>query len=1050
MAKRQSNFSLATALFLAAVLTPVFFGTTASAQLIGPDHVNDNNPGPQGEGFLLVGGEPLGVAVGPSADFPSGAWNMGTYGLQRYKSETDPIDGDFTFTLRGLVSYVQNPNQPGTSPEDLRAAGLGFVVDAVENDNPRYSFGWNEQLTRVIMQHDAGSGLEAQYFALDATQVHTYQLIRQSGTANFYVDGNQVIQNIDNRGMNFGQGLDNHTGLFFGSLSSNPASQSDSKWDLIRLEQGVNIYDPNAVPETTFTWGSSESGQWSSLANWQPVTDGPPDNSNETAIFGDAIGSDSRTVFTDSDVTINAVQFENAMGGSYAVAGAGSVNLASTADGTDTLPTLSVTGGGSHQFQAMVRLQNDATVTVNSGSALTFTNGLDLNGHTLTKMGPGSIAVNNDFSASGGTLACTEGACTGNADFGSALTFATAVPEPTTAALALLGVLGTLCLVRRRPAELIESVPLAGGSSGRLAGTLCALVLLTSWASAQVVLPKHTDDRNPLLEGFTTQNTIDGMSDNGSWKMTVGGAARYIAEQGPANSVDRTFTATGYLESASGNNNIGMVLMYEPDADQSAQLAFLEDGTGIWDRGAGPGVNVYNVDTSVEHTYQMVYSGGEQKAYVDGNFAFDLTIAESVGLDNFPGGYFVGSASSASPSVSSWNLWQVEEGIHLVTPIVDTTFAWNASGAGAWLSTDNWAGRGAPPDASSDTAVFGNSIGSDARTVFTDSAITVNSVQFENSTGGSYIVAGTGSINLGENSEGSVAPTLSVSNQGNHEFQALVNLQHDTTATIEVDSTLKFTNALNFGGNAFTKTGAGTVMVNNIAPTVGGTFHCDGGTCGGIGKIGGDLNSNGGTVAPGNATGRLTVDGNFTQGASSTLALEIGGLNEGNEHDKLVVTSAADLAGVVAVELTDGFAPSSGATFDVLDFGTFVDNGFQFDFSQAGGAASWNTSQFSTNGTLSFASGAGVLGDFSQNGVVDAADYVVWRDNFGTNNTLPNDGGLPLPVGNTHYDLWKLNFGNSGTGASAAAAVPEPATCGLLLLGLLSSILGGYRNGGPK
>jgi hypothetical protein len=76
---------------------------------------------------------------------------------------------------------------------------------------------------------------------------------------------------------------------------------------------------------------------------------------------------------------------------------------------------------------------------------------------------------------------------------------------------------------------------------------------------------------------------------------------------------------------------------------------------------------------------------------------------------------------------------------------------------------------------------------------------------------------------------------------------------------------------------------------------------------------------------------------------------------------------------------------------------------------------------------LNFGGGPTVAGDFNRNGVVDAADYTVWRDNLGTV-YMPND-----------YDKWKMNFGNSSAGGSAAAqiAVPEPATW-LLLIGLVA------------
>jgi hypothetical protein len=64
----------------------------------------------------------------------------------------------------------------------------------------------------------------------------------------------------------------------------------------------------------------------------------------------------------------------------------------------------------------------------------------------------------------------------------------------------------------------------------------------------------------------------------------------------------------------------------------------------------------------------------------------------------------------------------------------------------------------------------------------------------------------------------------------------------------------------------------------------------------------------------------------------------------------------------------------------------------------------------------------GAIGDYNDNGVVDAADYPAWRKFNGTSMTLPNDQspGSVLPV---DYDVWVQNFGESGGGSSAA--VPE-------------------------
>jgi hypothetical protein len=88
---------------------------------------------------------------------------------------------------------------------------------------------------------------------------------------------------------------------------------------------------------------------------------------------------------------------------------------------------------------------------------------------------------------------------------------------------------------------------------------------------------------------------------------------------------------------------------------------------------------------------------------------------------------------------------------------------------------------------------------------------------------------------------------------------------------------------------------------------------------------------------------------------------------------------------------------------------------------------SWNGSSYSfTNPTIS----AGITGDYNINGVVDAADYVLWR-NAGPTDTLPNDSS-PGTVDVSDYNAWRANFNKPGSGSGAA--VPEPAAAVLLLV----------------
>jgi hypothetical protein len=75
-------------------------------------------------------------------------------------------------------------------------------------------------------------------------------------------------------------------------------------------------------------------------------------------------------------------------------------------------------------------------------------------------------------------------------------------------------------------------------------------------------------------------------------------------------------------------------------------------------------------------------------------------------------------------------------------------------------------------------------------------------------------------------------------------------------------------------------------------------------------------------------------------------------------------------------------------------------------------------------------------GDFDRNGVVDEADYGVWRSTFGSAGDLRADGNGDGKVDTADYVVWRNNLGASASGAYLLTrvdqpnivAVPEPAT----------------------
>jgi hypothetical protein len=80
---------------------------------------------------------------------------------------------------------------------------------------------------------------------------------------------------------------------------------------------------------------------------------------------------------------------------------------------------------------------------------------------------------------------------------------------------------------------------------------------------------------------------------------------------------------------------------------------------------------------------------------------------------------------------------------------------------------------------------------------------------------------------------------------------------------------------------------------------------------------------------------------------------------------------------------------------------------------------------------------AGVQGDYNNNGVVDAGDYVLWR----RGGPLENEVDVPGVVNQADYAAWRARFGNtSGSGSMVGATIPEPATCCLTLAAMVGTL----------
>ena len=284
----------------------------------------------------------------------------------------------------------------------------------------------------------------------------------------------------------------------------------------------------------------------------------------------------------------------------------------------------------------------------------------------------------------------------------------------------------------------------------------------------------------------------------------------------------------------------------------------------------------------------------------------------------------------------------------LTTPIR----TWTVDSGGNWAAHANWTPVGVP-NSNASTATFGSAITAD-RTVYTDTAVTVKSIQFDNALGG-YNISGQGSVNLEADTGNASINVVS----GNHQFQVAVVLASDTDVSVAAGTTLTFNNSVDNSSFALAVTGDGTVEFNNtLSVAVSGAGAGDVGTVTATGAI----------VLGGG--GMLEVDDTlYTPGASDSWVIitAAGGITGsfGSVTDGYFLSLANGGTELVLSSRIPGDANLDG-TVDLQDFGLLKAN-----FGTTTGAV-W------------------AQGDFNDDGAVDLQDFGLLKANFGT-------GGAPVP-----------------------------------------------------
>ena len=166
---------------------------------------------------------------------------------------------------------------------------------------------------------------------------------------------------------------------------------------------------------------------------------------------------------------------------------------------------------------------------------------------------------------------------------------------------------------------------------------------------------------------------------------------------------------------------------------------------------------------------------------------------------------------------------------------------------------------------------------------------------------------------VGAINSSAIQPALSNSGSVTIEAGSLGLGNATNSGTVTIDS------GAGIGASTYTQSAGATIV--NGGTLGGGTYSINAGFLTGSGVINANV-TNAGQVIPGGtgAAGLLTINGNYTQTATGSLNIDLGGTTSGSQYGQLAVSGTATLSGQLDISMINGFQPALGNTFQPLTF----------------------------------------------------------------------------------------------------------------------------------